>query len=113
MSVERRPFYSPDGRLTEELLHRGSAGRKDDIRRERHQLARVPANFAGTPFASMSVRFAPKADKQRIISASPLCAISERAQRSKKSLLNHLVGAGEQRRRDLKAECLRSFEIDN
>jgi hypothetical protein len=88
MSVERRPFYSPDGRLTEELLHRGSAGRKDDIRRERHQLARVPANFAGTPFASMSVRFAPKADKQRIISASPLSAISGRGQSQQKKLFD-------------------------
>src|SRR5262245_27968958 len=48
----------------------------------------------------------PKADTSRTSRVCPLCANSNRTQRSKKSLLNHhhLVGAGEQRRRHVKRD---------
>ena len=48
----------------------------------------------------------PKADKEQASWVCPLCANSDRTQRSKKSLLNHLVGAREQRRRYVEAKRL-------
>ena len=53
------------------------------------------------------VRFAPKADKQQIVSAGPLSAKSDITRCSKfASLLDHFVGAREYGRGDIEAERL-------
>jgi hypothetical protein len=49
-------------------------------------------------------RFAPKADKKRIVSACPLSANSGCEQSQQKKLLDHLVGGDKQPRRHGQAE---------
>ena len=58
------------------------------------------------------VRFASKADKRADVGLSPLSANRVVMRRSKKApLFDHLVGAGEQRRRHGEAERLRGSQI--
>jgi hypothetical protein len=59
-------------------------------------------------------RFARKADKRVGVPLSPLCAKTGREHMQQTALLfDHLVGAGEQRRRHGEAERLRSLEVDH
>jgi hypothetical protein len=62
--------------------------------------------------AAAHVRFAPKADKSADISLSPLSANSRREQVQQiPQLLDHLVGAGEQRRSSFEAAGFLAFEV--
>ena len=59
-------------------------------------------------------RFARKADKRVGVPLSPLCAKTGREHMQQTALLfDHLVGAGEQRRRHGEAERLGGLEVDD
>src|SRR6516225_4450673 len=67
----------------------------------------------GRPRPDLYVRFTPKSGHWNPVVKCPLCAKSRHSVLRKKSLFDHLVGAGEQRLRDDHAERFGGLEVDH
>ena len=94
-------------RVSQQLLGRQSSGLTP---RSWHCPSWVIRDRGGRSHTTAHVRFAPKADNYQIVSRCPLCAKSDRMQRSKK-LLDHLVGERKQLRWNFESERLGGLEV--